>query len=113
MSVDPRFKKGLILFNERRYFECHEVVEDLWRKTPSDDPNRDLYKGVIQAAASLYQYDRRVLSGAKGLFRTSAGYLKKYRPRALGLNVEKLVKEMSAFYKNPDKANKPVLEFRS
>src|SRR5262245_17764644 len=58
MKIDPRFLEGLHLFNEKEYFECHEVIEDLWLDTPSDDKWRDLYKGVIQAAASLYQHDR-------------------------------------------------------
>ena len=109
--IDARFLEGLHLFNEKEYFECHEVIEDLWLKTPSDDEWRDLYKGVIQAAASLYQHDRSIHSGAKGLHKTSVGYLEKYKPKALGLNVQKLIDEMNDFYKDPGKTPKPVLEY--
>jgi uncharacterized protein len=70
------------------------VIEELWLETPAEDPWRDLYKGVIQAAAAIYQYDRQVLSGARGLYRTSVEYLAKYEPKALGLDVSKLVREM-------------------
>ena len=111
MLIDFRFKKGLELFNERHYFECHEVIEDLWLATPPDDKWRDLYKGVIQAAASLYQHDRGIHSGAKGLYKTSVEYLAKYKNDSLGLNVQKLIDEMNAFYKDPAKAPKPVLEY--
>ena len=111
MNVDPRFLEGLHLFNEKEYFECHDVIEDLWLSTPSDDKWRDLYKGVIQAAASLYQHDRAIHSGAKGLYKTSVGYLAKYKNDSLGLNVQKLIDEMNAFYKDPAKAPKPVLEY--
>ena len=93
-AVDRRFLEGLKLFNEREYFECHEVIEDLWLGTPSHDPYRDLYKGVIQAAAAIYQMNRGIESGALGLYRTSMAYLDKYLPSALGLNVEKLMREM-------------------
>ena len=111
MAADPRFLKGLHLFNEKEYFECHEVIEALWLVTPSEDGYRDLYKGVIQAAASLYQFDRGVLSGANGLCKSALGYLAKYKPRALGLNVARLIEEMDAFYQNPAKQARPVLEF--
>ena len=94
MTVDARFKKGLELFNEGEYFECHEVIEDLWLETPSEDLYRDLYKGVIQAAAAVYQFDRGILSGAIGLFDTSIKYLEIYKPQALGLDVNHLIQEM-------------------
>ena len=94
MRPDPRFIKGLELFNHKEYFECHEVIEDLWLETPEDDVYRDLYKGVIQAAAAIYQWDRGIFTGARGLYRTSVGYLEKYKPAALGLNVDKLINEM-------------------
>ena len=98
MPIDERFKEGLRLFNEGEFFECHDVIEALWLETDSSDPYRDLYKGVIQAAAALYQYERGILSGALGLCRTSVSYLKKYKPTALGLNVQKLMDEMEAFF---------------
>ena len=98
MQIDPRFKKGLELFNHKEYFECHEVIEELWLETSSDDEYRDLYKGVIQAAAAIYQYERRIWSGARGLYKTSVGYLEKYEPESLGLNVKKLMDEMKRFF---------------
>lgn len=90
--------RGLHLFDEGDYYECHEVIEALWLETPSEDPYRDLYKGVIQAAAAIYQYDRGILTGARGLYRTCVGYLEKYTPAALGLNVRKFVDEMHACF---------------
>ena len=99
MGIDPRFKKGLELFNKGEYFECHEVIEDLWLETDPSDPFRDLYKGVIQAAAAIYQFDRGILSGAIGLYKTSTQYLKSYKPKALGLDVNKLIIGMKACFK--------------
>ena len=113
MKVDARFKKGLELFNEKDFFECHEVIEDLWLETSSEDPYRDLYKGVIQAAAAIYQWERDILSGAHGLHKTSVKYLKKYEPAALGLNVEKLIRELNGFFKAFDESSMPVLEYKS
>lgn len=111
-QIDPRFLRGLRLFNEGEYFEAHDVIEELWLETPSSDPMRDLYKGVIQAAAAIYQYERGILSGALGLHKTSVKYLRKYEPRALGLNVSGLVSGLNVFFKHKDKKYIPVLEFK-
>ena len=89
--------KGLELFNHQEYFECHEVIEDLWLETPEADSLRDLYKGVIQAAAAIYQWDRGILTGARGLYRSAIGYLEKYQPETLGLNVKDLLGKMKEF----------------
>ena len=94
MTVDKRFKKGLELFNKGEYFGCHEVIEELWLETDPRDPYRDLYKGVIQAAAAIYQFERGILSGACGLFNASVGYLKSYQPKSLGLDVDRLINEL-------------------
>ena len=99
MIIDDRFKKGLELFNKGEYFECHEVIEDLWLETPGKDPYRDLYKGVIHAAAAIYQFDRGILSGALSLFKTSVKYLEVYKPEALGLHVTPLIQGMRVCFK--------------
>ena len=110
--TDPRFAQGLQLFNEGEYFEAHDVIEALWLETPSDDKFRDLYKGVIQAAAAIYQHQRGVLSGAFGLRRSTVGYLEKYRPQAQGLDVEKFIVEVNAFFERPE-AHKPMANYES
>ena len=112
MPVDKRFKKGLELFNHQDFFECHEVIEDLWLETPSENTYRNLYKGVIQAAAAVYQFRRGILSGALGLYKTSVGYLEKYKPTALGLDVQNLIDQMNlCFTIFDDWDGQTVLEF--
>ncbi len=98
--IDKRFQEGLRLFKEKKFFECHDVIEELWLETPAEDPYRDLYKGVIQAAAALYQLERKIFSGAVGLYRSSLVYLEKYKPSALGLDVQGLVDEMNKSFKD-------------
>ncbi|MBI4433002.1 MAG: DUF309 domain-containing protein [Candidatus Omnitrophica bacterium] len=94
------------LFRERQFFECHEVIEDLWLETDSHDPARDLYKGVIQAAAAVYQLERGVTSGALGLFRTSVQYLEKYKPEAMGLDVTQFIEELTDYFRGQTPVDK-------
>ena len=112
-KIDERFTQGLHLFNEGEFFECHEVIEDLWLETLEEDVYRDLYKGVIQAAAAIYQFDRGILSGAIGLYQTSIVYLEKYKPSALGLDVVSLIDGMKICFtplKNWDGTSKIVMQ---
>ncbi|MBI4395304.1 MAG: DUF309 domain-containing protein, partial [Candidatus Omnitrophica bacterium] len=108
MSVDERFRRGIELFNQEEFFECHEVIEDLWLET--QDEYKNLYKGVIQAAVALHHLRRGNLKGAKKLFKTSSGYLSYYPSRTLGLNVEKLLSDMKICFKSLDLTSLPKLE---
>lgn len=105
MFVDPRFKKGLELFNQGQYFECHEVIEELWLETDSKEPYRDLYKGVIQAAAAIYQFERGILSGALGLYLSSVGYLEIYQPVSLGINMTRLIEQIKVCFESLESWN--------
>lgn len=99
MKVDPRFARGLALFDEKEYYECHEVIESLWLETPKEDTYRNLYQGVIQAAAAIYQLERGILSGALGLRQTATAYLEPYKPAALGADVDKILELMEEKFK--------------
>ena len=90
------FRSGLILFNGGHFFEAHEAIEALWR---AEEGNlRDFYKGLIQAAAALHLMKQGRLQGAFRMFQSSTRYLKPYLPGAVGVNVEKLVCDLSLFF---------------
>ncbi|MCM3566735.1 DUF309 domain-containing protein [Neobacillus mesonae] len=49
---------------DRDYFECHEILEDYWKKV--DFGNKDsLWVGLILLAVSTYHHRRKNLIGAK------------------------------------------------
>lgn len=45
------------LFNEQRYWECHEIMESIWR-TETNSIERRVQQGVIIAASSLVHAQR-------------------------------------------------------
>jgi uncharacterized protein len=61
-----KMKEGILLFNEQKYWECHEVFEDLWRED-LHDPIRYIYWAVIQVAAACIHYRDNNLIGAQGM----------------------------------------------
>src|SRR3989442_12403561 len=44
-------------WNEKRYYEAHDVLEQLWLKTKS--PDTDYFKGLIQAAGAFVHLQKR------------------------------------------------------
>ncbi|CAN5342455.1 hypothetical protein BH09SUM1_BH09SUM1_23030 [soil metagenome] len=88
-SPYPReYHEFVRLFNERDFFEAHEVLEDLW--VIEVDPLKTYYKGLIQAAVAICHWERGNTSGARKLYRSAMGYLQPAPARYEGLDVEGL-----------------------
>ena len=49
LAEDPAFREAIDLFNHQQFFECHEVLEDLWRPLPEGSEKLFL-QGLIQIA---------------------------------------------------------------
>jgi len=93
MSFPDLYLEGLRLFNEEEFFECHEVLEELW--TNIHDDSRKFYKGLIQASVSLFHFGNGNLGGARKVYLSSRKYLEAYGPEYQGLNLEKFLAEMA------------------
>ncbi len=53
----PReYEEFVRLFNERDYFEAHEVLEDLWVVEVGE--LKEFYKGLIMAAVAICHWER-------------------------------------------------------
>ncbi len=61
-----KMREGVELFNEQKYWECHESLEDLWMED-RNDPARNVYWAVIQIAAVCIHYRDSKLVGATGM----------------------------------------------
>ena len=87
--VDPRYIRGVELFDRGEYFDSHEVWEELWIE--EDGPARRFYQGLIQAAVSLFHLQNGNLVGSRKLMDSSAAYLAPYCPAYMGLDLERLL----------------------
>lgn len=83
--------KGIEEFNTRRFFECHETLEDIWRAEPR--PLRQFYKGIIQVAAGFHHLRRNNWKGTVNKLESGTRYLEPFRPRHLGVDVQRLIDE--------------------
>jgi hypothetical protein len=85
-------KSGISLYNDDKFWECHEEVEDLWLSDYGDNA-RYVYWVVIQVATSLYHYLDDNLNGAEGMIRKAKRKL---------VSCEKLHVETELLYKYLD-----------
>lgn len=79
------FSEGLQLFNRGQFFECHEVWESLWMRTPDDRAH--LLKGLLQAAIAIHHFRRNNYEGARKLFEGQKRILAPFRPVTIGLDL--------------------------
>lgn len=61
-----KMEEGIRMFNEQKYWECHEALEDVWLED-RNDPIRNIYWAVIQVAAALIHYRDNNPVGMKGM----------------------------------------------
>jgi hypothetical protein len=78
------------LLDVGRPFHAHEVLEDAWKS--SDEPHRQLWRGMAQLAVGLTHAARGNRAGAISLLRRGAGNIEPYRgERPYGIDVAGLV----------------------
>ena len=61
-----KIRKGVEFYNVRKYWECHEELEDHWLEDRGDNA-RYVYWVIIQAATALFHYEDGNLAGATGM----------------------------------------------
>lgn len=87
--------RGVVLFNDRRFFEAHEVWEEAWRRTDGDEAR--FLQGLIQVAAALVKWQRGQSRGMTDLFAKGCEKLTPFRPVHHGLDVAALLDAVAAW----------------
>ncbi len=94
MAYEPLFLAYLVYFNrDRDYFECHEVLEELWLARERDP----LYKALLQTAVGLYHYRNHNVRGGLIMLQRSYEVLQQYPGNTLGINLAKLAGEVGDY----------------
>jgi hypothetical protein len=100
LDEHPFYRAFFRCWNERRYYEAHDVLEQLWLKTNSPDAN--YFKGLIQAAGAFVHLQKhfqqpshpkhgRRLQPAVRLFQLAEKNLAAYAPVCHSLDVAALL----------------------
>jgi len=88
MKESDQFRRGIASFNARRFFEAHEVWEELWLVEP--EPEKTFLQGLIQLAAACHHHGRGNLSGAQSLLAAGLAKLKRFPDDHRGIALAEL-----------------------
>src|SRR5690242_1361428 len=103
------YLRGVDLFNAGQFFECHEVLEEIWLK--AEGPERELLHALIQSAVALHHFQRGNLKGAQSVSRRARGKLEKLPPRILRLDTRKFAESLGSFFDAILDRQSPVTAF--
>jgi uncharacterized protein len=85
MDADGRalLARGVALFNDREYFACHEVWEELWKSSKGEE--RAALQGLIQAAVAILHAERGNHRGALSVYSKAMRNLESASDDCMGL----------------------------
>ena len=90
-------REGIDLFNQERFWEAHEILEEIWH--PATGVERDIIQGLILTAAALVHYQKNendvcasILARAKGKLGT-LDHFKGLDISRLRANIDQILKD--------------------
>jgi predicted metal-dependent hydrolase len=87
--MDARLREGINLFNQRRFFDCHEVLEGFYHET--DEANKPFLEGLIQLAAAFRLFcDFGEIRGSVRMIYQALIRFENYQPVFLQVRVQEL-----------------------
>lgn len=99
--MDARLREGIRLFNETKFFECHEVLEEFYQET--DDAHKPFLEGLIELAAAFRLFcDFGEVKGPVRMIYQALIRFENYRPAFLQIHVAELHQAAEAWAKAAD-----------
>jgi uncharacterized protein len=83
-----KFELGLAHFNSRKFFEAHEVWEEIW--LVESEPEKTFLQGLIQLAAAYHHYEHGNPSGTESLLASGIVKLLRFPEAHHGLSIGEL-----------------------
>ena len=89
--LHPKAIAGLKLFNQKKFFETHEELEDAWRDETGEI--RKLYQGILQIAVAYLHITRGNYPGALKVYERGMKWLTPWPDLCRGVDVGQLKKD--------------------
>ncbi len=106
--MDELLKRGIRLFNNRKFFQCHEVLEEVW--TTEVGPRRLFLQALIHLAVGFYHCERGNPAGARSQLQKGLRKLALYLPACEGIDTARLHRETLAALEQIE-AGKAISEY--
>ena len=106
----PKYREGIELFNRGEYYDCHEVLEDVWREAPV--PEKKFLQGLIQVAVGLHHYSTGNIVGARSLTARGHANLCRYSERHGGIDLAGFREQVERWMEAVKGVGKPGMQPR-
>src|SRR5262245_9281872 len=94
MVPETARRRGIDLFNAREFYECHEVLEDVWRCTQGEE--RFFLQALIHFAVGFYHHEQGNQMGAQRQLRKGLRKFAGYLPAFQDINTATLYSEIQS-----------------
>jgi uncharacterized protein len=104
--MDARLREGITLFNEGRFFESHEALENFYQD--AEPANKAFLEGLIQLAAAFRIFaDFGQVKGPVRMIRQALIRFENYQPAFLQIRVKELSEAMETWANEAEAADAP------
>jgi hypothetical protein len=91
-ELAPALRRAVALFGAGLYFEVHEELESVWRRTHG--AARVALQGLIQIAVALHHAERGNVAGARRLLAAGRAKVERYAPVWEGVAIDTLLADL-------------------
>ncbi len=86
---EEKFREGVRLFNERKYFECHDLFEEIWMSEEGSES--EFFRALIHLAVGCYHMNNGNYRGAKSQLIKAVQKLEPYEPEYQDIQISSLL----------------------
>lgn len=86
-ELPEKYLKGIWLFNEEEFFECHDELEELWAEIMGEE--KLFIQGLIQAAVALFHFGNENLGGARKMYVSAREKLDQYPSPYMAIDLQR------------------------
>ncbi len=97
--------QGIDLFNNRKFFECHEALEEAWLESTGGD--KTFLQGLIQVAVALHHLGNQNRVGARRLLVAGIEKLSSFSPQHVSVDVVCLLEDLEPLRKTLTDGGEP------
>ncbi len=92
MAQFPRqYLEGIHLFNEGKYFEAHEIWEEIWGESVGLE--KKFYQALIMVAVALLKRESNIPGGAEKMYQRALERLAELPDSYFGIDIREFEKE--------------------
>ncbi len=100
VEKEKAISEGVDYFNNERFWECHEILESVWKNC--DGNEKFLVQGLILVAAGLVHYQKNEDSICLSIFNRALEKLENSNGKYHNINIDKIKKTITVMINSKD-----------